>query len=654
MCVARSLRAAHRRYNARVPPLARSRRPIVPPGLSASLPTVALAVDGLTVEFATTDRLVTAVRDVSFDVRHGETVAVVGESGSGKSVTALSVMRLVEHGGGRIANGRIDFSRPGGERIDLARASAAAMRGIRGAEIAMIFQEPMTSLNPVFTVGDQIAESIRLHQRKDRSASRAEALRMLELVRIPEPRRALDRFPHQLSGGMRQRVMIAMALSCKPALLIADEPTTALDVTIQAQILALIRLLQQEMRMAVIYITHDMGVVAEVADRIVVMYRGEKVEQGDAMQVFASPRHAYTKALLSAVPALGSMRGTDGPRKFPLPAVGESTQEISTATGAGRVQASTTTTAPLLRVHELTTHFAVKSAPFSRVRRRVHAVEKVSFDLAAGETLALVGESGCGKSTTGRSLLRLVDIDGGRVEFEGRDIAALPRSELRPVRRDIQMIFQDPFASLDPRLTVGFSIAEPLYVHGVAKGREAEERVAWLLRHVGLDPDHAHRYPHEFSGGQRQRIAIARALALQPKIIIADEAVSALDVSIQAQIVNLLLELQSELKLSYLFISHDMAVVERVSHRVAVMYLGQIVEIGPRRAVFEDPRHPYTRKLIDAVPVADPARRHRKLELSSDEVPSPIRVIGDEPVVAPLVAVGPGHFVAAHRVGGQY
>ena len=612
----------------------------------------ALAIDGLTVEFVTTERRLTAVRNVSFDVAQGETVAIVGESGSGKSVTALSVMRLVEHGGGRIVGGRIEFARPGGRRVDLATASPATMRTIRGAEIAMIFQEPMTSLNPVFTVGEQIAESIRLHQGKDHRASSAEALRMLELVRIPEPRRALDRYPHQLSGGMRQRVMIAMALSCKPALLIADEPTTALDVTIQAQILTLIRLLQQEMRMAVIYITHDMGVVAEVADRVVVMYRGEKVEQGSVAQIFSAPRDPYTKALLAAVPKLGAMRGTDTPHRYSLiMANGTSAAVPPREDSPAPLVAGT---APLLRVRDLTTRFPIKSGMFSRVRQSVHAVEKVSFDLVAGETLALVGESGCGKSTTGRSLLRLVDIEGGRIEFEGRDIAALPRDELRPVRRDIQMIFQDPFASLDPRLTVGFSIAEPLYVHRVAKGREAEERVAWLLRHVGLDPDHAQRYPHEFSGGQRQRIAIARALALNPKIIVADEAVSALDVSIQAQIVNLLLDLQSEWKLSYLFISHDMAVVERVSHRVAVMYLGQIVEIGPRRAVFENPQHPYTRMLIAAVPVADPARRRRGLELSSDEVPSPIRAAGDEPLVEPLVAIGPAHFVARHRVGGRY
>ncbi|HEY2816107.1 MAG TPA: dipeptide ABC transporter ATP-binding protein [Casimicrobiaceae bacterium] len=618
--------------------------------LSASTSTV-LRVHQLTVEFATADRIVTAVRNLSLDIGRAETVAVVGESGSGKSVTALSVMRLVEHGGGRIVGGRLDFARPGGETLDLVSAPAATLRDIRGAEIAMIFQEPMTSLNPVFTVGDQIGESIRLHQGKDAAAARAEALRMLEQVRIPEARQVLTRYPHQLSGGMRQRVMIAMALSCRPALLIADEPTTALDVTIQAQILALIGLLQDEMHMAVMFITHDMGVVAEVADRVVVMYRGEKVEQGPTERIFAAPTQRYTKALLSAVPRLGSLKDEDAPRKFPLVlmdgAVAEKVEPIA-------VPSPIRSREPLLKVRDLTTRFDVKAGFFGRVRRRVHAVEGVSFDLAPSETLALVGESGCGKSTTGRSLLRLVDVAGGSMELEGKDIARLPGSELRALRRDIQMVFQDPFASLDPRLTVGFSIAEPLYVHGVAQGREAEERVAWLLRHVGLDPDHAARYPHEFSGGQRQRIAIARALALNPKIIVADEAVSALDVSIQAQIVNLLIDLQTQFGLSYLFISHDMAVVERVSHRVAVMYLGQIVEIGPRRAVFEDPRHPYTRKLMSAVPVADPSRRKRKRELSSEEIPSPIRAIGDDPVVAPLVEIGPGHFVAAHHVGGAY
>jgi len=614
-----------------------------------SLPAPALAVTGLTVDFATTERTLRAVSDVAFDVGRGETIAIVGESGSGKSVTALSLMRLVEHGGGRIVGGRLDFGRPDGSRIDLATADNATMRGIRGAEIAMIFQEPMTSLNPVFTVGEQIAESIRLHQGKDRAAASAEALRMLDQVRIPEAAQVLTRFPHQLSGGMRQRVMIAMALSCRPTLLIADEPTTALDVTVQAQILALIRLLQEEMRMAVIFITHDMGVVAEVADRVVVMWRGEKVEDGPVGNIFTTPVHPYTQALLSAVPRLHSMRGTDAPRRFSLLRVDGDGLEARDAETPPPAPGK-----PLLSVRKLTTRFDLKAGFFGRVTRRVHAVEQVSFDLAAGETLALVGESGCGKSTTGRSLLRLVDIQGGSIEFGGRDIARLPARDVRPVRRDIQMIFQDPFASLDPRLTVGFSIAEPLYVHGVARGREAEERVRWLLQHVGLSPDHAQRYPHEFSGGQRQRIAVARALALNPKIIIADEAVSALDVSIQAQIVNLLIDLQAEFGVSYLFISHDMAVVERVSHRVAVMFLGQIVEIGPRRAVFENPQHPYTRRLMAAVPVADPAQRRRQRELSSDEIPSPIRAAGDEPVVLPLHEVGPGHFVARHAVGGAY
>jgi glutathione transport system ATP-binding protein len=616
-----------------------------------------LVVDDLTVEFATTERTVEAIRGVGFSVGAGETVAIVGESGSGKSVTALSVMRLVEHGGGRITRGRIEFGRPDGTRLDLVQADGATMRAIRGAEIAMIFQEPMTSLNPVFTVGEQIAESVRLHQGKDRATALAEALRMLELVRIPEAAHVLRRYPHQLSGGMRQRVMIAMALACRPRLLIADEPSTALDVTIQAQILTLIRLLQDELGMAVVFITHDMGVVAEIADRVVVMWQGEKVEEGAAQPIFATPRHPYTRALLSAVPTLGAMRGTDAPAKFPLLAVDGAAAAPPAAAPPAVARTAAPgpngNAAPLLRVRGLTTRFDVRSGFLNRVRRRVHAVEQVNFDLAAGETLGLVGESGCGKSTTGRALLRLVDIAGGSIEFGGRDIARLPASEVRPVRRDIQMIFQDPFASLDPRLTVGFSIAEPLYVHGIASGSAAQDRVAWLLQHVGLSPDHAQRYPHEFSGGQRQRLAIARALALNPKIIVADEAVSALDVSIRAQIVNLLLDLQDEFGLSFLFISHDMAVIERVSHRVAVMYLGQIVEIGPRRAVFEDPQHPYTRRLMAAVPVADPTRGRRKRELSSAEIGSPIRDVGDEPEILPMREIGPGHFVAESRTAGS-
>ena len=611
-----------------------------------------LAVDDLAVRFTTSERTVDAVRKLSFHVDQGETLAIVGESGSGKSVTALALMRLVEHGGGRIVNGSMMLRRRSGETLDLAQARNASLRSVRGADIAMIFQEPMTSLNPVFTAGNQIAESIRVHQGKNASSARAEALRMLELVRIPEARNVLDRYPHQLSGGMRQRVMIAMALSCKPSLLIADEPTTALDVTIQAQILQLIRALQEEMRMGVVFITHDMGVVAEVADRVLVMYRGDKVEEAASEEIFARPSHSYTRALLSAVPQLGAMTGTDLPCKFEL----LRTEEPSAAPGMSAQPQDTIVagSAPILRVQDLVTRFDVRSGLLGRVTRRVHAVEKISFDIHPGETLALVGESGCGKSTTGRSLLRLVESQSGVIEFGGKNIRDLPSSTLQGLRRNIQFIFQDPFASLDPRLTVGFSIMEPLLVHKIAKGKEAQARVDWLLEKVGLPAEYAQRYPHEFSGGQRQRIAIARALALNPKVVIADESVSALDVSIQAQIVNLMLDLQRELGIAFLFISHDMAVVERISHRVAVMYLGQIVEIGPRRAIFENPQHPYTRMLMAAVPVADPRRKKQKRELLSGEIPSPIRAVGDEPVVPALVQVGPGHFVAQHRIAGIY
>jgi len=617
------------------------------PGSSPTLPEgQVLAVDDLTVRFSTSERVVDAVRHLSFHVERGETLAIVGESGSGKSVTSLALMRLVEYGGGKIIEGRMAFRRRNGQVLDLARAPDATMRGIRGADIAMIFQEPMTSLNPVFTAGDQIAEAIAIHQNKDRAAARAEALRMLELVRIPEAKNVLDRFPHQLSGGMRQRVMIAMALSCKPSLLIADEPTTALDVTIQAQILQLIRELQTEMQMGVLFITHDMGVVAEVADRVLVMYRGDKVEADTATRVFADPRHPYTRALLSAVPQLGAMRGTDLPAKFELLRVDGDAAPVATVP-QDTVRADQP---PILRVKDLVTRFDLRSGILGRVTRRVHAVEKLSFDLHAGETLALVGESGCGKSTTGRSLLRLVESQRGSIEFNGRNILELPKKDVQALRRDIQFIFQDPFASLDPRVTVGYSIMEPLLVHGIAKGDEAQQRVRWLLEKVGLPADHAQRYPHEFSGGQRQRIAIARALALNPKVVVADESVSALDVSIQAQIVNLLLDLQRELGVAFLFISHDMAVVERVSHRVAVMYLGQIVEIGPRRAIFENPQHDYTKRLMAAVPVADPTRRHIGRTLQKGEIPSPVHPVGYEPDVQPLVEVGPGHFVARHRV----
>ncbi|MBV6690934.1 dipeptide ABC transporter ATP-binding protein [Serratia quinivorans] len=604
-----------------------------------------LSVRDLSVQFQQQGETLDAVRNLSFDVDRGETLAIVGESGSGKSVTSLALMRLVEQGGGNIVSGTMPFRRRNGEVLDLARAHQGTLRRVRGADMAMIFQEPMTSLNPVFPVGEQIAESLRLHQAMDHRAAKQAALQMLDLVRIPEAKDVLNRYPHQLSGGMRQRVMIAMALSCKPALLIADEPTTALDVTIQAQILQLIRVLQQEMQMGVIFITHDMGVVAEIADRVLVMRQGELVEQGPVRELFSAPQQPYTQALLAAVPKLGSMATQDFPAKFPLP---------NGADNGGPQDTVPPGAAPILRVENLVTRFDLRSGILNRVTRRVHAVENVSFDLYPGETLGLVGESGCGKSTTGRSLLKLVDSQRGTITFDGRQINQLKGPALQHLRRDIQFIFQDPYASLDPRLTVGFSIMEPLLVHNVARGKAAQERVDWLLERVGLKPEHARRYPHEFSGGQRQRICIARALALNPKVVIADESVSALDVSIQAQIVNLLLDLQRELGIAFLFISHDMAVVERISHRVAVMYLGQIVEIGPRRAVFDNPQHAYTRKLMAAVPVADPAHAHKRQPLLVDEIPSPIRALGDEPVTAPLVQVGPGHFVARHPIAGAF
>lgn len=603
-----------------------------------------LAVRNLNVAFPDERQPIPAVKNLSFSLKRGETLAIVGESGSGKSVTALSLMRLIERSGGLVACDSLLLRRRNGQVSDLTTLSSSQVRSVRGADIAMIFQEPMTSLNPVFPVGEQIAESIRLHQGLSGDEALAEARRMLEQVRIPEADAILGRYPHQLSGGMRQRVMIAMALSCRPAVLIADEPTTALDVTIQAQILQLIKVLQDEMEMGVIFITHDMGVVADIADRVLVMYQGEAVETGTVEQIFHAPEHPYTRALLAAVPRLGAMNGSDLPRRFPLisltnPGFQEAETEQDTVVPGD----------PILQVRDLVTRFPLRGGLLNRVKREVHAVENVSFDLWPGETLSLVGESGSGKSTTGRALLRLVETQEGTITFNGERIDTLPAGQLQPLRRDIQFIFQDPYASLDPRQTVGYSIMEPLRVHNLLDGDAAQRRVAWLLERVGLKPEHAWRYPHEFSGGQRQRICIARALALNPKVVIADESVSALDVSIRAQIINLLLDLQREMGIAFLFISHDMAVVERISHRVAVMYLGQIVEIGPRRAVFENPQHPYTRKLMAAVPVADPAHRQARRVLLQDELPGNIRKRGESTERVVLREVGPGHFVAPPR-----
>jgi peptide/nickel transport system ATP-binding protein len=594
-----------------------------------------LAVEGLTVSFRADGAWRPVVEELSFTIAPQETLAVVGESGSGKSVTALSVMRLLPPGQSRI-EGRIALD--GRALLPLAEHE---MRRVRGNEIAMIFQEPMTSLNPVLTVGFQVAEALIYHRGLGRAAAEAEALRLLERVRIPAARSRFHEFPHRFSGGMRQRVMIAMALACRPRLLIADEPTTALDVTIQAQILELVKMLQEEEGMSVLFITHDMGVVAEIADRVVVMHRGRAVEQGETRQIFAAARAPYTRALIAAVPRLGSMLGQARPLRFPV--VDAETGESDTPTPTPETVDAAER--PLLEVAGLVTRFDIRSGFLSRVSGRVHAVEDVSFALHRGETLALVGESGCGKSTTGRSILRLVPPTGGRILFEGADIASLDRGGLIAMRRRMQMIFQDPFASLNPRKRVGAALAEPIVVHRLAGRAEAHARVAELLRRVGLAPDMADRFPHEFSGGQRQRLCIARALALEPRLIVADEAVSALDVSVKGQVLNLLLDLQAELGLAYLFISHDIAVVERVSHRVAVMYMGEIVEIGPRAAIFGDARHPYTKRLIAAVPVPDPMRGRIRRGLDANEIRSPIRAPDFEPPARCHLEVSPGHVV---------
>ncbi len=591
-------------------------------------------IENLRVEFQTKDGPVVGVEDVSFSINPGETVCVVGESGSGKSVSSLSLMRLVEFGGGTIAGGRLLFERKTGGQLDLGKTDQELMRTIRGNEIGMIFQEPMTALNPVFTVGRQLTEGLRLHKGLTKKEAEDRALDLLKQVRIPEPERRLQQYPHELSGGMRQRVVIAMALACEPRLLIADEPTTALDVTIQAEILALIDRLKRETGTAVMFITHDMAVVAQMADRVVVMFRGNKVEEGTVEQIFENPQHDYTKALLSAVPRLGEMTG----KALPEP------MRLLGAEGPAAVPIPGTET-PLLTVKHLVTRFAVRGGLLRRTVANVHAVEDVSFTLNKGRTLSLVGESGCGKSTAGRSILRLVEPMSGSINLDGTDIMALDQAALRRARQDMQMVFQDPFASLNPQMQLSDQVAEPLRNFGTHTGSALTDKVADLFDRVHLPRNFMRRFPHELSGGQRQRVAIARALALNPKLIIADEAVSALDVSVQAQVLNLMMELQADLGLSFLFISHDMAVVERVSHDVGVMYLGRIVELGPRQAVFEDPQHPYTRALMKAVPVADPRQRKSEKDLNFRPIPSPIHPRGYQPAPSEYKEVSKGHFV---------
>ena len=591
-------------------------------------------IKGLRVEFETKDGPVVGVENVSFDVTAGETLCIVGESGSGKSVSSLSLMRLVEYGGGTIAAGELMFD-PGDDKpIDLAKSETDLMKQIRGNQIGMIFQEPMTALNPVFTVGRQLTEGLRIHKGMTKKEAEARAIEILREVRIPEAERRMKQYPHELSGGMRQRVVIAMAMACEPRLLIADEPTTALDVTIQAEILALMDRLKRETGTAVMFITHDMAVVAQMADRVVVMYRGNKVEEGTVHEIFENPQHDYTKALLAAVPKLGEMRGKDYPE--PMKLMGVEQAEIKPIKGTDEV---------LLNVENLVTRFPVKGGILRRTVAQVHAVEDVSFKVFKGQTLSLVGESGCGKSTCGRSILRLVEPTSGKVEFDCCDVLGLSQKELHKVRQDMQMIFQDPFASLNPQMQLMDQVAEPMKNYNIASGSEIQDRVAALFDRVHLPRSFMRRFPHEMSGGQRQRIAIARALALNPKLIVADEAVSALDVSVQAQVLNLMMELQADLELSFLFISHDMAVVERVSHQVGVMYLGRLVEIGPRARVFENPAHPYTQALMKAVPIADPNQRKSEKDLNFKPIPSPIHGMSYQAEPSQYMEVEPGHFV---------
>jgi peptide/nickel transport system ATP-binding protein len=575
-----------------------------------------LDVSNLTVSVRGEDGERPVVSDLSFRLAHGETLCLAGESGSGKSMTALAIMGLLPQPAARLAGGAVRLG-----DTDLTALGEAGMRQVRGNRIAMIFQEPMTSLNPVLSIGGQLIEAIEAHAQVSRSEARERAVRALKAVRIPDAPGRLSQYPHELSGGMRQRVMIAMALALRPDVLIADEPTTALDVTVQGEVLELLRDLQREQGTGIILITHDMGVVAEMADRVIVMRHGRMVEEGGAGAIFANPQAEYTSELLAAVPRIGA---------------GSGRQPTRSDAGSDR---------PVVAARDLSVRFDLHGGFFGRVDRRVHAVEGVSFAIAPMQTLSLVGESGCGKSTTAKALAGLVAYSG-RIEIGGRNLAGLPRDQRKAVRRDVQMIFQDPYASLDPRMQVGELVAEPLLIHGIGTKSERNERVATLFQRVGLSPDQMRRYPHEFSGGQRQRICIARALALRPKLIIADESVSALDVSVRARVLALLRELQREFGVAYLFISHDMAVVENISDRVAVMYLGRIVEMGTRDQVFSNPRHPYTRRLIEAVPIPDPLRRRARFARLDGDLPSPVRKVGDQPERLVLNDIGGGHLVA--------
>ncbi|WP_119078676.1 ABC transporter ATP-binding protein [Chitinophaga alhagiae] len=567
-----------------------------------------ISIRDLAVTFHSEEETVTAVNHISLNIMPGEILGIVGESGSGKSVTALSLMRLIQ-APGRISSGEIIYQPPGKLPVNLLQLPPAKMRAFRGAEIAMIFQEPMTSLNPLHTCGHQVAEAIRLHKQVPAGEARRQAIALFERVRIPHPGEAYEKYPHELSGGQKQRVMIAMAISCGPRLLIADEPTTALDVTVQKTILELLRELQQEMGMSVVFITHDLGVIAEIATRVAVMYKGNVVEEGAVADIFSHPQHPYTKGLLACRPPLEL-------RLRRLPVVGDFLEEGRAADVDAFVRslvlpekdlaaraAMLEERPPLLKVEGLSTWFPRRRSLLGKVRQWTKAVDDVSFEVREGETLGLVGESGCGKTTLSRTLLRLIEPTHGQIIYKGRDLRSLSPADMREMRRHVQLIFQDPYSSLNPRITVGQAIMEPMQVHGLYAGdRARKEKVLELLEKVNLRPEHYHRYPHEFSGGQRQRIVIARALALNPEFIICDESVSALDVSVQAQVLNLLVQLQHEFNFTYIFISHNLSVVHFMSDRMMVMNKGKIEEMGPAGEVYHRPRSAYTRQLIAAIP----------------------------------------------------
>ena len=575
-----------------------------------------LEFKSLVTEFHTEGTTVKAVHGVSFTLNKGETIGIVGESGSGKSVTALSSMRLIPSPPGIISGGEIIFHKDNGNPTDLLKISEKEMRKFRGNNIAMIFQEPMTSLNPVFTCGDQVMEAIMLHQKMDKKTAKTLAIKLFEEVQLPTPERIFSTYPHQISGGQKQRVMIAMAMSCQPSVLIADEPTTALDVTVQKTILELMQKLQRERNMGILFITHDLGVIAELADKVVVMYKGNIVEQGNVWDIFTAPQHPYTKGLLACRPPLNKRytflptvsdfmkEDENGEVVENKISVEEFTKDLTVSSSDRKTkQEKLFTQKPLLKIKNLKTYFPIKNGFFGGVTNHVRAVDEVSFDVYPGETLGLVGESGCGKTTIGRTILRLEEPTEGEMIYKGTDIAKMNADELRNFRKEVQIIFQDPYSSLNPRMTIGNAIIEPMQVHGILENDEKrKKRVEELLTRVNLDPAHFYRYPHEFSGGQRQRIGIARALAVNPKFIICDESVSALDVSVQAQVLNLLNELKEEFGLTYIFISHDLSVVKYMSDRMVVMQEGKIEEMGDADQIYTTPKTAYTQKLIDAIP----------------------------------------------------